>query len=77
VRVHRWRPVSWGFLIWAVFFPVGWCLLLLSAKSDDGESLRLLDLAWLGMVGIVIWAIGLAGASLIWLIDHWLASRRR
>jgi len=58
-------------------FPIAWLGLLLTATGDDGERLRILDVIYFGMIGVVIWLAGIIALSFVWLFDHWLVSRRR
>jgi hypothetical protein len=65
------------FLIWAVLFPVVWLVLLVNARDEDGESLRLLDISFFGMTGGAIWIAGLVIVFLISEVDRWFVDRRR
>jgi hypothetical protein len=66
--MRTWRTATWGVVLWAVLFPIAWLALLMTSSGDNGERLRLLDIAFGAIVGAVLWAASTGIGLIIWLL---------
>lgn len=75
--MRRWRLSTKLVLAWSYLFPIALIAFIAIVTRDDGASLRYLDVAFVSMVGAVIWGAGTIVGSIVWLVNDWLVDRRR
>jgi hypothetical protein len=73
--MRTWRTATWGLVLWAILFPIAWLAVLMISTGDDGEALRLLDIAFGAIVGAVLWAASTGIGLIIWLLVRWFEDR--
>jgi hypothetical protein len=68
------RPGTTIVVLWAIFFPLSW-IVLMAGLTEDGQPPRMLTVWVFAGAGVVIWVIGLVISIVLRTLIDWIDRR--